>query len=116
SAATYPTDYGYIPDTLGKDGDALDALVCLTEPTFPGCLIPVKPVGMFKMRDEKGIDDKIICVPLHDPYWNRYERLEDLPLPLRQEIEQFFTIYKDLEGKEVEIQGWCALEAAEGEI
>jgi inorganic pyrophosphatase len=116
SAATYPTDYGYLRDTLGQDGDPLDALVCLYEPTFPGCLIPVKPVGLFKMRDEKGIDDKIICVPLHDPYWNGYERLEDLPLPLRQEIEQFFTIYKDLEGKEVAIEGWRPLEDAVEEI
>jgi inorganic pyrophosphatase len=116
SAATYPADYGYLRDTLGQDGDPLDALVCLYEPTFPGCLIPVKPVGLFKMRDEKGIDDKIICVPLHDPYWNKYERLDDLPLPLRQEIEQFFTIYKDLEGKEVEIDGWRPLEAALEEI
>ena len=67
SAATYPTDYGYLRDTLGQDGDPLDALVCLTEPTFPGCLIPVKPIGMFVMRDEKGPDDKILCVPLARP-------------------------------------------------
>jgi inorganic pyrophosphatase len=67
SAATYPTDYGYLRDTLGQDDGPLDALVCLYEPTFPGCLIPVKPLGMFKMRDEAGVDDKIICVPLHDP-------------------------------------------------
>jgi inorganic pyrophosphatase len=106
SAATYPTDYGYLRGTLGEDGDPLDALVCLFEPTFPGCMIPIKPVGMFKMRDEKGVDDKIICVPLHDPYWNHYEQIDDLPLLLRQEIEQFFTIYKDLEGKQVDIGGW----------
>jgi inorganic pyrophosphatase len=116
SAATYPTDYGYLRGTLALDGDALDALVCLSEPTFPGCLIPVKPVGMFAMRDEKGSDNKIICVPLHDPYWNSYEQLEDLPLLLRQEIEQFFSIYKDLEGKEVDIGGWCSVEEAEREI
>jgi len=116
SAATYPTDYGYLRGTMGLDGDPLDALVCLYEPTFPGCLIPVKPVGMFKMRDEKGSDDKVICVPLHDPYWNALEKLEDLPLPLRQEIEQFFTIYKDLEGKEVSIGGWCSVEDAVREI
>ena len=112
SAATYPTDYGYLRGTLGEDGDPLDALVCLQEPTFPGCLIPVKPLGMFKMRDEKGIDDKIICVPLHDPYWNQHETLEDLPLLLRQEIEQFFSIYKDLEGKEVTTDGWRSVEEA----
>jgi inorganic pyrophosphatase len=116
SAATYPADYGYLRGTLGQDGDPLDALVCLYEPTFPGCLIPVKPVGMFKMRDEKGVDDKIICVPLNDPYWNGHEKLEDLPLPLRQEIEQFFSIYKDLEGKEVSIGGWCSVEDAVREI
>jgi hypothetical protein len=86
--------------------------VCLHEPTFSGCLIAVKPVGMFKMRGEKGIDDKIICAPLHDPYWNKHETLEDLPLPLRQEIERFFSIYKDLEGKEVITEGWRSLEEA----
>jgi len=116
SAATYPTDYGYLRGTLAPDGDPLDALVCLYEPTFPGCLIPVKPVGMFKMHDEKGRDDKIICVPLHDPYWNTHEKLEDLPLPLRQEIEQFFSIYKDLEGKAVNVEGWGAVAEAVGEI
>jgi inorganic pyrophosphatase len=116
SAATYPADYGFLRGTLGQDGDPLDALVCLYEPTFPGCLIPVKPVGMFKMSDEKGIDDKIICVPLHDPYWNGNEVLEDLPLLLRQEIEQFFSIYKDLEGKQVTIDGWRSVEEAEAEI
>ena len=116
SAATYPADYGYLRGTLGQDGDPLDALVCLYEPTFPGCLIPVKPVGMFEMRDEKGIDDKIICVPLHDPYWNGYEDLEQLPLLLRQEIEQFFSIYKDLEGKQVDIGGWTSRAEAEREI
>jgi inorganic pyrophosphatase len=103
-------------DTLGQDGDELDALVCLSEPTFPGCLIPVKPVGLFKMRDEKGIDDKIICVPLQDPNWNGYEALDDLPALLREEIAQFFSIYKDLEGKEVVVDGWCPREQAVEEI
>ena len=116
SAATYPTDYGFLRDTLAQDGDPLDALVCLYEPTFPGCLIPVKPVGMFMMSDEKGIDDKIICVPTHDPYWNEYEELEDLPVPLRQEIEQFFSIYKDLEGKVVSVHGWRSRDEAILEI
>ena len=117
SAATYPTDYGHLRDTLGQDGDPLDALVCLYEPTFPGCLIPVKPVGMFKMSDEAGVDDKIICVPLHDPYWNHYEELDQLPELLRAEIEQFFSIYKDLEpGKHVTVDGWCPREDALQEI
>jgi inorganic pyrophosphatase len=116
SAAAYPADYGYIPDTLGCDGDVLDALVCLTEPTFPGCLIPVKPVAMFKMQDEQGIDDKIICVPLRDPNWNAYERLDDLPELLRAEIEQFFSIYKELEHKRVVVDGWRSREDAVEEI
>jgi len=116
SAATYPADYGYLRDTLGRDGDPLDALVCLYEPTFPGCLIPVKPLGLFKMRDEKGSDDKVICVPLGDPYWNDYDELEELPILLRQEIEQFFSIYKTLEGKPVEIEGWGSVQEALREI
>jgi inorganic pyrophosphatase len=116
SAATYPADYGYLRDTLGQDGDPLDALVCLHEPTFPGCLIPVKPLGMFKMRDEKGVDDKIICVPLNDPYWNENDELDDLPILLRHEIEQFFSIYKDLEGEQVEIDGWRSRGEAATEI
>ena len=70
SSVVYPTDYGFIPDTLGLDGDPLDVMVCVSEPTFPGCVIPVKPIALFKMRDEKGEDDKIVCVPTHDPGWN----------------------------------------------
>jgi inorganic pyrophosphatase len=117
SAATYPTDYGYLRDTLALDGDPLDALVCLHEPTFPGCLIPVKPIGLFKMHDEKGADDKVICVPLRDPYWNHYEQYTELPLLLREEIEQFFSIYKDLEpGKVVTIEGWGTRDEADEEI
>lgn len=117
SAATYPADYGFIKDTLAPDGDPLDALVCLYEPTFAGCLIPAKPLGMFKMRDEKGPDDKIICVPDGDPYWNRYGELDELPALLRDEIEQFFSIYKDLEpNKSATVAGWCPRAAAEEEI
>jgi len=107
TAATYPTDYGFLPSTLGLDGDPLDALVCLYEPTFPGCLIPVRPLGLFRMDDEHGQDDKVICVPTSDPYWSGYADVDALPLLLRQEIEQFFTIYKDLEpGRFVRINGW----------
>jgi inorganic pyrophosphatase len=117
SAATYPTDYGYLRDTLGQDGDPLDALVCLHEPTFPGCLIAVKAIGSFKMRDEAGADEKIVCVPLHDPYWNHYQELDELPGLLRAEIEQFFSIYKDLEqGKQVTIDGWRRRQDALEEI
>src|SRR5919109_3663989 len=76
SSMVYPTDYGFIPDTLGLDGDALDAMVCVSEPTFPGCLIEVKPIALFRMEDDKGVDDKVLCVPLQDPGWNTHEELD----------------------------------------
>ena len=113
SSVMYPTDYGYIPDTLAADGDPLDALVLVWEPTFPGCLIETKAIAVFKMRDEKGDDEKILTVPLSDPQWNHLERLSDAPPHLVKEIEHFFSIYKDLEGKSVEILGWEDREAAE---
>jgi inorganic pyrophosphatase len=116
SAAVYPADYGFIRNTLGEDGDALDALVCLSEATFPGCLIPVKPIALFKMEDEHGIDDKVICVPEQDPNWSCLERLEDLPGLLRAEIGQFFSIYKEIERKRVVIDGWCTREQADESI
>ena len=76
----YPTDYGFIPDTLAEDDDPLDAMVVVSEPTFPGCVIEVKPIALFKMRDDKGVDDKVLCVPLNDPNWNTMESLDDLPI------------------------------------
>ena len=112
SAVHYPSDYGFIPETLGEDGDPLDALVLVTEPTFPGCVIESKPIGLFKMWDEKGPDEKILCVPIGDPYWNRIEKLEDLPPHLLKEIEHFFSIYKDLEEKKIGIDGWADREQA----
>jgi inorganic pyrophosphatase len=112
SSVVYPLDYGMIPDTLAEDGDPLDAMVAVSEPTFPGCVIPVKPIALFKMRDDKGIDDKIICVPLQDPNWNHCETLEDLPEQLRDEISHFFEVYKTLEDKEVEVYGWFSREDA----
>jgi inorganic pyrophosphatase len=108
----YPTDYGFIPETLARDGDPLDAMVVVSEPTFPGCVIPVKPIALFKMRDDKGEDDKVLCVPLHDPNWNRMEVLEDLPQPFRDEISHFFSMYKEPEGKVVKVDGWHPKEAA----
>ena len=112
SSVVYPLDYGMIPETLAEDGDPLDAMVAVSEPTFPGCVIPVKPIALFKMRDDKGIDDKVICVPLQDPNWNRCETLEDLPEQLRDEISHFFEVYKTLEDKEVEVYGWFSREDA----
>jgi len=116
SSMVYPTDYGFIPDTLGLDGDPLDAMVCVSEPTFPGCVIPVKPIALFKMEDDKGIDDKILCVPLQDPAWNTLDTLDDLSKQLRDEIEHFFSVYKDLEQKKVRVDGWYSREDALEEI
>ena len=85
----------------------LDALVCVSEPTFPGCLVPAKPVALFRMADEKGDDDTVVCVPLEDPGWSGVERLDDLPQQLRLEIGHFFDVYKDLDPKrESEVKGW----------
>ena len=106
SSMHYPSDYGFFPGTLSEDGDPLDAMVLVWEPTFPGCLIEVKPVGVFKMHDEKGPDEKILCVPITDPLWNHIERLKDVPPHLLKEIEHFFTVYKDLERKKVKVDGW----------
>jgi len=106
SAVHYPSDYGFVPETLAEDQDPLDALVLVWEPTFPGCVIAARPVGCFKMFDEKGIDEKILCVPIADPLWNHIESLKDVPPHLLKEIEHFFSVYKDLEEKKVGVEGW----------
>ncbi len=110
SAVHYPMDYGFILNTLAEDEDPLDAMVLLWEPTFPGCLIEAKPIGAFKMWDEKGPDEKVLCVPIHDPVWNYIESLDDVPPHLLKEIEHFFSIYKDLEKKKTGIEGWVGRE------
>ena len=117
SATFYPADYGFVPDTLAEDGDPLDALVLLDEPTFPGCLVESRPVGVFWMTDEKGPDAKIISVACGDPMWESIRNLEELPPHLTFEIAHFFEVYKDLEpGKSVEGATWAGREAAELEI
>jgi inorganic pyrophosphatase len=116
SAMHYPSDYGFITDTLAEDGDPLDALVLVWEPTFPGCMIEARPVGLFRMRDEKGPDAKILCIPLGDPLWNHINTLDDAPPHLLKEIEHFFRVYKDLEEKKTGIEGWEGLDAALREI
>jgi inorganic pyrophosphatase len=108
----YPADYGYIEGTLGGDGDALDALVFVGEPTFPGCRIVARPVGLFRMTDEEGPDEKILCVPLRDPMWSRIRALGDLNPNLLNEIEHFFQVYKDLEEKKVDTAGFGDREEA----
>jgi inorganic pyrophosphatase len=112
SAMHYPSDYGFITETLAEDGDPLDALVLVWEPTFPGCVMDVRPVGLFKMCDEKGPDAKILCIPLGDPLWNHIRSLEDVPPHLLKEIEHFFKVYKELEEKKTGVEGWQGLEAA----
>ncbi len=108
ASVVYPTDYGYLPETLAPDGDPLDMLVCVSEPTFPGCIVPAKPIALFKMSDEKGPDDHVLCVPCHDPGWNSFESLDDVPVRLRAEISHFFAIYKDLDaGRHSDVGGWA---------
>jgi inorganic pyrophosphatase len=106
SAVHYPGDYGFLPRTLGDDGDPLDALVLVGEPTFPGCRIRVRAVGVFHMADEKGPDEKVLCVPLGDPSWSTIADIHDVPPQLRNEIEHFFQVYKDLEDKKTETRGF----------
>jgi inorganic pyrophosphatase len=116
SSMVYPTDYGFIPETLALDGDPLDVMVCVSEPTFPGCIIDVKPIALFRMEDDKGQDDKILAVPLQDPEWNTLNELDDLSKALRDEIRHFFSVYKDLEQKAVKVDGWYSRADAVGEI
>jgi inorganic pyrophosphatase len=116
ASVVYPTDYGFIPDTLSLDGDPLDVMVCVSEPTFPGCVIEVKPIALFRMEDDKGVDDKVLAVPCSDPNWSGLQTLDDLAEQLRDEIEHFFSVYKDLERKKVKVDGWYSREDAIGEI
>ena len=106
TSMSYPADYGYIEGTLAGDGDPLDALVLVSEATFPGCRIRVRAVGVFHMADEKGPDEKIIFVPLKDPAWSRISDIHDIAPELRNEIEHFFQVYKDLEDKKTETRGF----------
>ena len=117
TSTQYPADYGYIENTLGQDGDPLDALVLLEEPTFPGCLITCRAIGMFRMTDEKGGDDKVLCVPATDPRMAHLTDINDVSEFDRLEIQHFFETYKDLEpGKSVEGANWVGRAEAEAEI
>lgn len=106
TSTRYPADYGFIEGAQGEDGDPLDALVFVGEPTFPGCRVRARPVGLFRMWDEKGRDEKILCVPLRDPLWSHVQELDDLPAALRAEVEHFFQVYGDLEEKKVGTEGF----------
>ena len=117
TATRYPADYGFVEGTLGEDGDPLDALVLLEEPTFPGCLIRCRAIGMFRMTDEAGGDDKVLCLPANDPRLQHIRDLEDVSKFDRLEIQHFFEVYKDLEpGKSVEGATWVGRAEAEVEI
>lgn len=112
SSVVYPTDYGFFPGTLAEDGDPLDAMVCVSEPTFPGCHIEVRIVGMLDMSDQDASDQKLLCVPCHDPNWSSINDLDELPEQLRAEIAEFFRVYKTLEEKDVDVHGWHPREEA----
>lgn len=113
SSVHYPTDYGFIPETLAEDGDPLDALVVVEDGTFPGCLVPARPIGLLHMADEHGTDIKVLCVAASDPRFDPINELEDLAPHWLREIEVFFETYKQLEDmKEVSVGGWEGREAA----
>src|SRR6188472_2672546 len=111
TSMSYPADYGFVEGTLGEDGDPLDALCLVSEPTFPGCRIPARVVGVFHMTDAKGPDEKILCVPHKDPAWMRVHDVHDIPPELRNEIEHFFQVYKDLEAEKVETRAMFSAES-----
>lgn len=102
----YPCEYGFIPGTLFEDGDPLDILILSTQPTFTGCVLVARPVGVLKMADDKGQDDKILSVSVHDPRFEQVTQLSDVSPHRLREIIHFFGVYKDLEDKAVSIQGW----------
>jgi len=106
TSMSYPADYGYIEGSMGEDGDPLDALVLVGDPTFPGCRIRARPIGVFYMEDEKGSDEKVICVSRNDPFWSHAHDIHDLLPEFRDEIEHFFQVYKQLERKKTATRGF----------
>ncbi len=112
TATRYPADYGFIPHTLAEDDDPLDAMALTSEPTFPGCRIRVRPIGLFVMEDQGRPDHKVLAVPLGEPVWRTATSLDDVPPHLLAEIEHFFTVYKDLEEKKTATLGWRGVDEA----
>lgn len=112
SSVHYPTDYGFIPDTLAEDGDHLDALVIVEEPTFPGCHVPIRPIGALNMLDVNGEDQKILAVPVGDPRFERVRDIDDISPHWLREIENFFDTYKTLEDVKTVVLGWDRAERA----
>src|SRR4051812_45888111 len=113
SSVVFPTDYGFVTETLGEKGEALDALVCVNAATFPGCVIEVRVVGVLQMDDEEGRSDKLVCVPADDPAWDEVEGIDGLPEQLRKAVRRLRSRYKDPEGKRGETHGWGDRDAAE---
>jgi len=112
SSVHYPCDYGFIEGSLADDGDPLDVLVIISEPTFSGCVVRARPVGVLDMKDDKGHDYKILAVAHDDPRWERYASLEDVSPHRLREIENFFMTYKALEGRQTDVSGWLGLDDA----
>ena len=116
SPVHYPADYGFIPSTLAADGDPLDILIMISRPTFPGCLLEARPVGILEMVDDKGVDEKILAAAQHDPRDDRIKDLSDVEPHILQEIKHFFNVYKNLEGKTSLTFGWSNRAAAHERI
>lgn len=116
TATRYPADYGFIPNTLAEDDDPLDVMALVSEPTFPGCRIRIRPVGVFLMEDQGKADHKILGVPDGDPLWREAQTLDDVPAHLLREFEHFFAVYKDLEDKKTATLGWSGVEEAQSVI
>jgi inorganic pyrophosphatase len=116
SSSHYPSDYGFIPQTLAEDGDALDILVMVNEPTFSGCLIEARVIGLFRMKDRGVNDFKILGVPHTDPLFSEYLNLRDIPSHFLREVEHFFGTYKQLEGVTIETMGWATAQEATAEV
>jgi inorganic pyrophosphatase len=116
SSLYYPGDYGLIPRTHYDDGDPLDILIMINEPTFPGCVIDARPIGLFRMLDRGDPDDKILAVPDREPLYRDYHDLGDVPQHYLDEVAHFFSVYKDLEGARVEVVGWEGVDEAKEKI
>ena len=106
ASVRYPYDYGFVPNTLADDGDPLDGMVIMDQPTFPGCVIAARPIGMLEMIDGGDRDEKILCVPAEDPRYAKVNSLDDIAAHRLDEIAEFFRTYKNLEKKVTEILGW----------
>ncbi|HRV90633.1 MAG TPA: inorganic diphosphatase [Anaerolineae bacterium] len=116
SSLYYPGDYGLIPRTFYDDGDPLDIIVMINEPTFPGCVIEARPIGLFKMLDQGVADDKVLAVPATDPIFEDYQDIKDIPKHFLKEVAHFFEVYKDLEGKRTKPVGWEGADVAKSQI